>query len=284
MTDNIPCFPGYHITRDGQLFSKRHSNGKEWRKRKLSYKKTYVEVKVYQDQKPKSIGLHRLVLLAYVGLPPTNQHECRHLDGNPHNNHINNLTWGTKKENKQDQFVHGTGNRGEKCLSSKLTEDQVKEIFQSTERTCDLMTKFGINRTSVVNIRLGISWKHVTDKLYNSPSNLKNINMIQLNIVHCKKAPFDVYIGRPKTGYSWGYGNPFSIGYDGNREEVIKKYESWLKTGNNFGNGNAKQERRQWILDHIHELKNKTVGCWCSFPKEDCHGRILLELANELTP
>ena len=39
------------------------------------------------------------------------------------------------------------------------------------------------------------------------------------DVVHCKKAPFDVYIGRPSK-----WGNPYSIGPDGTREEVIEKY------------------------------------------------------------
>lgn len=42
-------------------------------------------------------------------------------------------------------------------------------------------------------------------------------------VVHCKREDFDVYIGRPGP-----YGNPFTIGRDGNRKEVIDKYEEWL--------------------------------------------------------
>ena len=38
-------------------------------------------------------------------------------------------------------------------------------------------------------------------------------------VVHCKKYSYDVYIGRPSK-----YGNPFEIGKDGNRTEVIKKF------------------------------------------------------------
>ena len=35
--------------------------------------------------------------------------------------------------------------------------------------------------------------------------------------------PYDVYIGRPSK-----WGNPFRIGPDGNREEVIRKYRDWI--------------------------------------------------------
>ena len=79
-------------------------------------------------------------------------------------------------------------------------------------------------------------------------------------VVHCKKADYDVYIGRPSK-----WGNPFTIGIDGNREEVIQKYVDWLSN-------------QPELLNSLHELKGKTLGCWCS--PEACHGDILAELAD----
>jgi hypothetical protein len=45
----------------------------------------------------------------------------------------------------------------------------------------------------------------------------------QTRVVHCKREAFNVYIGRPGK-----WGNPFVIGKDGTRAEVIAKYEAWL--------------------------------------------------------
>lgn len=98
-------------------------------------------------------------------------------------------------------------------------------------------------------------------------------------IVHCKKSKFDVYIGRPKAGADWNFGNPFQIGTDGNRERVISKFESWLKTGEANGNSDATEARRKWILDNLLKLRGKILGCWCA--PSDCHGRILMEMAHE---
>jgi len=78
-------------------------------------------------------------------------------------------------------------------------------------------------------------------------------------VVHCKKAPYDVYIGRPSK-----WGNPFVIGRDGTREEVIKKYKAWIKT-------------QPHLMASLHELKGKTLGCWCA--PRPCHGDVLEELA-----
>jgi hypothetical protein len=80
-----------------------------------------------------------------------------------------------------------------------------------------------------------------------------------VSIVHNKKADYDVYIGRPSK-----FGNPWVIGKDGTREEVIAKYAEWLPT-------------QSHLMRSLYELDNKVLGCWCDYPNEDCHGRILLE-------
>lgn len=120
------------------------------------------------------------------------------------------------------------------------------------------------------------------EKIEISSSHLKELH----KIVHCKKGKFTQYIGRPPLGqhWDWKYGNPFEIGKDGDRSTVISKIDKWLETGESFGNKNATPERRQWILDHVHKLKDETLGCWCNYPKEDCHGRVLLELAEKSEP
>lgn len=82
-----------------------------------------------------------------------------------------------------------------------------------------------------------------------------------VRVVHCKKEPFDIYIGRPSV-----WGNPFVIGRDGSRAEVLEKYRSWISKQSEL------QERAK------RELRDKTLGCWCS-PKT-CHGDILAEIAN----
>ena len=71
-----------------------------------------------------------------------------------------------------------------------------------------------------------------------------------------------VYIGRPSK-----WGNPFFIGRDGTREEVVAKYREWIAT------------QPELLLD-LHELIGKDLYCWCA-PRA-CHGDILLELSNRL--
>lgn len=83
-----------------------------------------------------------------------------------------------------------------------------------------------------------------------------------MKVVHCKKAKYDVYIGRPSK-----WGNPFEISQYRNRCDVIDLYKKWIWTQPN-------------LIRDLHELKGKTLGCWCA-PKE-CHGDILVKLVQEI--
>ena len=42
---------------------------------------------------------------------------------------------------------------------------------------------------------------------------------MRTRVVHCRRERYDVYVGRPSP-----WGNPFVIGRDGTREEVVAKY------------------------------------------------------------
>lgn len=81
-------------------------------------------------------------------------------------------------------------------------------------------------------------------------------------VVHCKRERFDVYIGRPSV-----WGNPYVIGRDGSRAEVLRKYTAWIKRQND-------------LLKRLRELRGKVLGCWCK--PETCHGDVLAALADGL--
>ncbi len=87
-------------------------------------------------------------------------------------------------------------------------------------------------------------------------------------VVHCKKEPFDVYIGRPSK-----WGNPFSHLSNtlaqyrvSTREEAVQSYEEWIR-------------QQPELMAALPELKGKVLGCWCS--PQSCHGDVLARLANE---
>src|SRR5215469_1648817 len=68
--------------------------------------KGHMQVALYKGGSRIPDYVHRLVLLAFTGPAPAGT-ECRHLDGNPRNNRLENLAWGTRSENSLDDVVHG---------------------------------------------------------------------------------------------------------------------------------------------------------------------------------
>ena len=86
--------------------------------------------------------------------------------------------------------------------------------------------------------------------------------MSDTRVVHCRRDRYDVYIGRPSI-----YGNSYTIGKDGTREEVIAKYETWLR---------GKPSLLRLVKQ---ELRGKVLGCWCK--PDPCHGDVLARIAEE---
>ncbi len=79
----------------------------------------------------KTCRVHRLVLESFIGFCPPKM-ECRHLDGNKTNNQLDNLCWGTHKQNIHDAVQHGTRailGKGEKHPNSKLSDQNRRLIF-----------------------------------------------------------------------------------------------------------------------------------------------------------
>jgi hypothetical protein len=83
-------------------------------------------------------------------------------------------------------------------------------------------------------------------------------------VVHLSRESYDVRIDRQTA-----WGNPFAIGRDGDRNEVIAKYIKWVITAND--------QPSRWIRSNVYKLYGKTLGCWCA--PQECHGDFLLDLA-----
>lgn len=85
--------------------------------------------------------------------------ECRHLDGNPANNRLSNLKWGTKVENESDKRRHGTSNVGPRNGQAKLNVDQVAEIRRRYAvggvTQLALAREFGVSDGTICNIIQG---------------------------------------------------------------------------------------------------------------------------------
>lgn len=88
-----------------------------------------------------------------------------------------------------------------------------------------------------------------------------------MKVVHIKKEPYDVYIGRPSK-----WGNPYSHKQGtlakfkvDSVDQAVEMFEKYITEGEGVH-----------LLKDLHELKGKVLGCWCKPGK--CHGDVLLKL------
>lgn len=84
-------------------------------------------------------------------------------------------------------------------------------------------------------------------------------------VVHCKREPYDVYIGRPGP-----FGNPFQMRQERDRAKVIEQFGRYARN---------KVAKAPDFARAVKGLHGKVLGCYCA-PKA-CHGDVLLKLAAE---
>lgn len=158
----IPGYEGIYMVSDrGQI--------KSFKRRKTQVLKPcldthgYPHISLYKNKQRKRFLIHRLVLAAFCGNRFYGA-ECRHLDGNPQNNTLDNLQWGTHSENMIDRNRHGTmrSMRGSKNNNAKLNECQVR-IIKRLLCICGWTQKeigniFGVSPDVIGSIKRGKVW------------------------------------------------------------------------------------------------------------------------------
>ena len=123
----------------------------------------YEVVGLYDRARYMRRFVHHLVLCAFVG-PRQEGHEGRHLNGDRRDNRPSNLAWGTRADNEADKVKLGRSNRGERCGTSKLTQQQVEELRQLAGTglsTAALGKRFGVSQSQASRIVRRERWAHV---------------------------------------------------------------------------------------------------------------------------
>jgi hypothetical protein len=173
---DIPGFPGYRVGSDGSIWSNcgtgLNRGTVPWAQKKLHADGGgYPKASFCVGGKSFRRRVHRAVLEAFVGPAPPGA-VCRHLDGNPVNNRLENLAWGTHAENCADADRHGTSARGERHPGSKLNCQLVRYIRQRyAEAKGDraiappgtataLANELGVHVETVKQVARRVLWKH----------------------------------------------------------------------------------------------------------------------------
>jgi hypothetical protein len=103
------------------------------------------------DKTRRTVSVHRLVLLAFVGPRPEGLQGC-HNDGVKANNRLDNLRYDTREANYRDRDRHGNQPRGAAVKTAKLTTQAVLEIREHR--------RAGVDRRTLAK-RNSVSTKHI---------------------------------------------------------------------------------------------------------------------------
>lgn len=136
----IPGFPNYEVSDQGQIRSRRRRGSSGGALIPSLDRHGYGRVHMYDTTgKRVNLTVHKVVLLAFVGPRPATHTHIRHLDGNPRNNRLENLRYGTVSENQRDAVTHGTHAQASKthCLRGhEFTPENTYHSPTSTQRWC----------------------------------------------------------------------------------------------------------------------------------------------------
>lgn len=155
-------FPKYEVDSNGAVWS---LNKKTRRPLKLwKNRGGYLTVTLKDSGRRKGFLVNRLVLLALVGYPPPGREVTRHLNRTPADNRLENLAWGSDKDNADDKATHGTLLCGEGVGNSKLTEADVVAIrsaYLAGESQRSIATRLGTTQTNISMVVCRRTWKHL---------------------------------------------------------------------------------------------------------------------------
>lgn len=170
--DNIPGYPGYHISKRGKVYSRWDVNGKGMLGKRYHLKQPHLSPKgrLIVGLSQPGLGktnwqVHRLVALVYIPNPENLPYVC-HKDNVPTNNSVNNLYWGTQKDNmvqasRDGRLIRLKGKDSTNYKGTEIQRSYIPRLFE---------VGFSIKEVSEI-LNLGTS---VVRDYYNNYRNLLN--------------------------------------------------------------------------------------------------------------
>lgn len=124
----------YEISNHGRI--RTHKNKTTWTERHGTrhWKQIYLKEKnpkgrdcrvaLWKDGNVKDWLVHRLVAYAFIPNTDKAKDSINHIDGNPKNNHVENLEWCNHKENNNHAFDNGLMTTNNKTTLLKLSDNK----------------------------------------------------------------------------------------------------------------------------------------------------------------
>lgn len=148
-TSSPAHYPWIAVSRQGRIYAYGRNGWKECKQHESKTHHCHVSIRVpkpimdamiesgaKKEQLPKQrFQVHRLVAITYI-TNPSDAPQVRHLDGNPRNNDVSNLAWGTAKENSADRWDHGTMLHccGENHANARKSGTKVEHVIEWRDR------------------------------------------------------------------------------------------------------------------------------------------------------
>lgn len=123
----------------------------------------YYCVRLSVDGKGRTRPVHRLVAEAFLGEPPRGRRQVLHGNGDPLDNSLSNLRYGSQAENLMDRVAHGTSTRGN-CHNAILTDAVIPSIRRAVaagDPQAVVAERFGVSVSTIAHVIRGDSWHWV---------------------------------------------------------------------------------------------------------------------------
>lgn len=172
---SIPGFEGlYSISSEGNVWSEARTvrgprgSTRERGGRLVSASVTsngYKTVHLWRENKRTTRTVHSLVAEVFLAPPEEGRSQVCHNNGDPLDNRVGNLRWGSPRENSADRKGHGTYICGKQVANSRLTDENVvlvRTLYAGgTWRQSDLAERFGVDQAQIGRVIAGKAWAHV---------------------------------------------------------------------------------------------------------------------------
>ena len=153
-------YPNYRVSSLGRVKSVIKGKERLLKPQLTSY--GYLRVTTYNNKCSKSTFVHKLVLESFIKIKPKGL-ICRHINGVRTDNRVENLKWGTHKQNYADTVTHGRASVGDRHGEVKIPDSKVESIRRAYKRTHYhksnaqyLADKYSVNKTTIMDIVNGV--------------------------------------------------------------------------------------------------------------------------------
>ncbi len=155
----IPGFPRYYINRKGDVWSQ--CSGKYLKSIGSGH---YNSIALYEKSNVVYWSRAKALLVTFVRLPNPGEY-ARHLNDDKSNDSLENLAWGSQKQNAEDAVRNGRLPRGEGHYKAKLFPLDVVNIlvnYGKKQALCKTFAEaYGVSWSTIGSICAGDSWKHI---------------------------------------------------------------------------------------------------------------------------